>query len=157
MGHALVALVSARSTPIAGAVAIEAVRRLAGGWATAEPQRAEIALGALLARTESGWRTKVYLLSMAALVTVLVGFSRVYLGVHWPTDVLAGWAMGATWALLCWLVAVWLLAPVSALLEELRPTPPFAEAALDGLDLEVRRTVRERSTSRPDHQQEDTA
>ena len=49
------------------------------------------------------------------------------------------------------------LAPVSALLEELRPTPPFAEAALDGLDLEVRRTVRERSTSRPDSQQEDTA
>ncbi len=49
------------------------------------------------------------------------------------------------------------LAPVSALLEELRPTPPFAEAALDGLDLEVRRTVRERSTSRPDHLQEDTA
>ncbi len=49
------------------------------------------------------------------------------------------------------------LTPVSALLEELRPTPPFAEAALDGLDLEVRRTVRERSTSRPDSQQEDTA
>ena len=49
------------------------------------------------------------------------------------------------------------LAPVSALLEELRPAPPFAEAALDGLDLEVRRTVRERSTSRPGSQQEDTA
>jgi DNA-binding transcriptional ArsR family regulator len=49
------------------------------------------------------------------------------------------------------------LAPVSALLEELRPPPPYAEAAFDGLDLEVRRTVRERSTSRPDHQQEDTA
>ena len=49
------------------------------------------------------------------------------------------------------------LAPVSALLGELRPAPPFAEAALDGLDLEVRRTVRERSTSRPHSQQEDTA
>jgi DNA-binding transcriptional ArsR family regulator len=49
------------------------------------------------------------------------------------------------------------LAPVSALLEELRPPPPYAEAAFDGLDLEVRRTVRERSTSRSDHQQEDTA
>ena len=49
------------------------------------------------------------------------------------------------------------LAPVSALLEELRPTPPISEAALDGLALEVRRTVRERSTSRPDTQQEDTA
>ncbi len=49
------------------------------------------------------------------------------------------------------------LAPVSALLGELRPAPPFAEAALDGLELEVRRTVRERSTSRPHSQQEDTA
>jgi DNA-binding transcriptional ArsR family regulator len=49
------------------------------------------------------------------------------------------------------------LAPVSALLGELRPAPPFPEAALDGLDLEVRRTVRERSTSRSDSQQEDSA
>jgi DNA-binding transcriptional ArsR family regulator len=49
------------------------------------------------------------------------------------------------------------LAPVSALLDELRSAPPFSEAALDGLDLEVRRTVRERSTSRSDHQQEDIA
>ena len=50
------------------------------------------------------------------------------------------------------------LAPVSRLLDELRPAPPFAEAALDGLDLEVRRTVRERSSTRQsDTQQEDTA
>ena len=50
------------------------------------------------------------------------------------------------------------LAPVARLLDELRPAPPFAEAALDGLDLEVRRTVREHSTTRrPDSQQEDTA
>jgi DNA-binding transcriptional ArsR family regulator len=53
------------------------------------------------------------------------------------------------------------LAPVAALLDELRRTPPFADTALDGLDLEVRRTVRERSTPRLDlqhpDQQEDTA
>lgn len=49
------------------------------------------------------------------------------------------------------------LAPVSRLLDELRPTPPFADAALDGLDLEVRRTVRERSTSHHPDEQEDTA
>ncbi|CAA9362678.1 MAG: Transcriptional regulator, ArsR family [uncultured Frankineae bacterium] len=49
------------------------------------------------------------------------------------------------------------LAPVSGLLDELRAAPPFAEAVLDGLDLEVRRTGRERrATHRPDDQ-EDTA
>lgn len=49
------------------------------------------------------------------------------------------------------------LAPVSRLLDELRPAPPFADAALDGLALEVRRTVRERSATRQPDQQEDTA
>ena len=50
------------------------------------------------------------------------------------------------------------LAPVATLLDELRSAPPFVDAALDDLDLEVRRTVRERSaTRRPDTQQEDTA
>ena len=49
------------------------------------------------------------------------------------------------------------LAPVSRLLEELRPAPPFADAALDGLDLEVRRAVRERSATRHPDSQEDTA
>ena len=50
------------------------------------------------------------------------------------------------------------LGPVSRLLDELRPVPPFSDAAFDGLDLEVRRTVRERSSAHtPDSQQEDTA
>ena len=50
------------------------------------------------------------------------------------------------------------LAPVSTLLDELQPAPPFTDAALDGLDLEVRRTVRERGTTHhSDDQQEDTA
>jgi DNA-binding transcriptional ArsR family regulator len=49
------------------------------------------------------------------------------------------------------------LAPVADLLEELRPTPPMSEAAFEGLDLEVRRTVRERPLARHDDQREDTA
>ncbi len=67
-----------------------------------------LTLGALLARVQPRRQVKAYLLVLAALVTLLVGISRVYLGVHWPTDVLAGWAAGAIWALLSWLVARWL-------------------------------------------------
>lgn len=69
-----------------------------------------LTLGALLARTESDPRVKVYLLTVAALLTVIVGVSRLYLGVHWPTDVLAGWVVGAGWALVCWLAMLWLQA-----------------------------------------------
>jgi hypothetical protein len=43
-------------------------------------------------------------LSVAVLVAVMVGVSRVYLGVHWPSDVAAGWALGAAWASLSWLI-----------------------------------------------------
>jgi undecaprenyl-diphosphatase len=67
-----------------------------------------LTLGALLSRSRERRRIKAYFLLLAVLLMLMVGSSRVYLGVHWPTDVLAGWTAGSVWALLCWLVARWL-------------------------------------------------
>jgi undecaprenyl-diphosphatase len=64
-----------------------------------------LTLGALLARSQERRRLKAYFLLVAGLLSALVGLSRVYLGVHWPTDVLAGWTAGASWAIVCWLIA----------------------------------------------------
>jgi undecaprenyl-diphosphatase len=67
-----------------------------------------LTLGALLARVQPKRRIKAFVLSVSILLAVIVGISRVYLGVHWPTDVLAGWTVGAAWALMFWLLARWL-------------------------------------------------
>lgn len=64
-----------------------------------------LTLGAILASTERQRWVKAYLLGCGVSLTLLIGVSRVYLGVHWPTDVLAGWTAGAVWAASCWLVA----------------------------------------------------
>jgi undecaprenyl-diphosphatase len=63
-----------------------------------------LTLGAILMRVAESRLTKVYCLGIAVLLTVLVGASRVYLGVHYPTDVLGGWIIGFVWASICWLV-----------------------------------------------------
>ncbi len=68
-----------------------------------------LTVGLLLSEASKSRREKVYFLSWAVALTVLVGLSRIYLGAHYPTDVLAGWCVGTAWALVCSLVARWLV------------------------------------------------
>jgi len=67
-----------------------------------------LTVGALVASTRSRTSERTYVLGAAALMTLLVGASRVALGVHWATDVVGGWALGAVWASAWLLVARWL-------------------------------------------------
>ena len=63
-----------------------------------------LTLAALVARMVEDRRSKVFVVSVALVLALLVGFSRVYLGVHWPSDVLAGWTAGLSWAVACWIL-----------------------------------------------------
>lgn len=65
-----------------------------------------LTLGALIAHFAERRRVRVYALAAGVILSLLVGCSRVYLGVHWPTDVLAGWCVGSAWALLWWGAAI---------------------------------------------------
>jgi len=67
---------------------------------------AYLTLATLVARVDRNRSAKALVLGLGVGLTLLVGLSRIYLGVHWPSDVLAGWCIGAAWACLCWFVAL---------------------------------------------------
>ena len=67
-----------------------------------------LTLGALMARFAARRRIRVYVIAISLGLTGFIGITRVCLGVHYPTDVLAGWAAGLGWALICWIVARYL-------------------------------------------------
>lgn len=67
-----------------------------------------LTLAALLARSQKRVSVRLYLLGVAIVLTLLVGMTRIYLGVHWPSDVIAGWSIGAIWAVLCSLIGKFL-------------------------------------------------
>jgi undecaprenyl-diphosphatase len=62
-----------------------------------------LTLATMTASLEPRRETKILAYAVAMLVTIAVGVSRVYLGVHWPTDVLAGWCAGAAFAFAAWM------------------------------------------------------
>ena len=58
-----------------------------------------LTLGIMLAETQKRAIARSYIVAFSGLLVILIGCSRVYLGVHWPSDVMAGWAFGGVWAL----------------------------------------------------------
>jgi undecaprenyl-diphosphatase len=64
-----------------------------------------LSLGVMLTRAFPRRHVKAFVLGAAMLIALLIGTTRVYLGAHWASDVLAGWSVGAAWAMALWLVA----------------------------------------------------
>lgn len=82
-----------------------------------------LTLATLIFPLVRGWRMRGFVLAVAMLLVGMIGISRVYLGVHWPSDVLAGWAFGAGWALLWWGIELKLFAGVPSARPACAPTP----------------------------------
>jgi undecaprenyl-diphosphatase len=61
-----------------------------------------LTIAALIVQVVEERRARIFILATTALLVTAIGFSRVYLGVHWPSDVLAGWSFGTLWALAWW-------------------------------------------------------
>jgi undecaprenyl-diphosphatase len=87
-----------------------------------------LTLGALLAQLCPRWRERVYVVTVAGVLTLIIGLTRLYLGVHYPSDVLAGWSVGLAWALLSALTA----RALRAWSRQLRAEVPDAEGAETG-------------------------
>jgi undecaprenyl-diphosphatase len=69
---------------------------------------AYLTLGALLDQSYSSLPMNIYFTSAALFLTLIIGISRVYLGVHYPTDVVGGWLLGGSWAIVCRDIMAWL-------------------------------------------------
>lgn len=63
-----------------------------------------LTLGAMLGLIVNRRPIRIFAVALALLLTILIGSSRVYLGVHYPSDVLGGWIAGFVWAVICWIV-----------------------------------------------------
>jgi len=104
----LLKLVFARPRPD---LVYQAVRVFTSSFPSGHAELSAIAyltIATLLAQTQSSFKIGFYFIAVAALLTILIGVSRVYLGVHYPSDVLGGWCIGAAWALACWAMLTWI-------------------------------------------------
>lgn len=79
-----------------------------------------LTIGAVLAAASKTRPLQIFYVALAIVLTLLVELSRIYLGVHYPTDVLAGWSLGAAWAL------VWFMAEAMLRNRTRKSLPPKA-------------------------------